>query len=241
MVDAVNSQVVMITGAAGNLGRAAAAAFARRGSKLVLLDVSLDALNAAYPGASPDRMLLAADLLREESVKKAADAARDKFQRIDVLCNIAGGFHYGSPVHLMAASELQRMFELNAMTMFNAVRFVVPAMVEKGAGTVINIGAAGHVQGHAHMAAYAVGKGAVMRLTESMAEELSGSGVNVYCLMPTVIDTPQNRQDMPTADFSKWTPAADIGELMVLLTSGTAGLMSGCLIPLKGRVSRPPP
>ena len=240
MVNAGNNQVVMITGAAGNLGRAAAEAFARHGSKLVLLDVSFDALKAAYPDAGQDRLLLAADLLREDSVKKAADAARDRFQRIDVLCNIAGGFHYGSPVHLMAATELQRMFELNTLTMFNAVRFVVPAMVEQRSGIVINIGAAGHIQGHAHMAAYAVGKGAVMRLTESMAEELSGSGVNVYCLMPTIIDTPQNRQDMPTADFSTWTPSADIGDLMVLLTSGAAALMSGCLIPLKGRVPRLP-
>jgi NAD(P)-dependent dehydrogenase (short-subunit alcohol dehydrogenase family) len=237
-VSNVTGQVVVITGAAGNLGRAAAAAFARRGAQLVLIDMSLDALRAAYSEQRSDRLLLAADLTSEDSVKTAAASAIEKFKKIDVLCNIAGGFHYGEPVHQMGTDVLRRMLDLNAITLLNAVRFVVPRMIEAGSGTVINIGAAGHVQGHANMSAYAVGKGAVMRLTESMAEELHDSGVRTFCLMPTTIDTPQNRHDMPKADYSKWTPPEDIAELMVLLTDEAAALMNGCLIPLKGRVKR---
>lgn len=231
-------QVVAITGAAGNLGRAAAAAFARHGAQLVLIDMSMEHLKSAYPEQRADRLLLAADLTAEESVKTAATSAFEKFNKVDVLCNIAGGFHYGEPVHKMGVDVLRRMVDLNAVTMLNAVKFVVPRMIEAGSGTVINIGAAAHVQGHAHMSAYAVGKGAVLRLTESMAEELQDTGVNVFCVMPTLIDTPQNRHDMPTADFSTWTPPDDIAGLMLLLTEPAAALMSGCSIPLKGRLKR---
>ncbi len=231
-------QVVAITGAAGNLGRAAAAAFARHGAQLVLIDMSMEHLKSAYPEQRADRLLLAADLTAEESVKTAATSAFEKFNKVDVLCNIAGGFHYGDPVHKMGVDVLRRMVDLNAVTMLNAVKFVVPRMIEAGSGTVINIGAAAHLQGHAHMSAYAVGKGAVLRLTESMAEELQDTGVNVFCVMPTLIDTPQNRHDMPTADFSTWTPPDDIAGLMLLLTEPAAALMSGCSIPLKGRLKR---
>ena len=234
----LSGQVVVITGAAGNLGRAAAAAFARHGAKLVLVDVSLDHLRSSYAAQDTDHLLLAADLTNEGSVRTAVAAALAKFGKLAVLCNIAGGFHYGEPVHKAGPDVLRRMMDLNVATVINAVRFVVPSLIEAGSGTVINIGAAGHVQGHANMSAYAVAKSGVMRITESMAEELHGTGVSVFCLMPTIIDTPQNRTDMPDSDFSMWTPPEDIAEVMVLLTERAAGLMSGSLIPLKGKLKR---
>jgi NAD(P)-dependent dehydrogenase (short-subunit alcohol dehydrogenase family) len=88
------------------------------------------------------------------------------------------------------------------------------------------------------MAAYAASKGEVLRFTESMAEELAGTGVTVLCIMPTVIDTPENRAEMPKANPASWTPPAEIAELMWLLAAKEAALMSGCLIPIKGRVSK---
>jgi NAD(P)-dependent dehydrogenase (short-subunit alcohol dehydrogenase family) len=237
-VNAEKKLVVVITGAAGNLGRAAAQAFGRRGARLVLIDISLDHLTKAYPTPSPDQLLLALDLTDEVAVQKAVAGVMQKNPRIDVLCNIAGGFYYGEPVYQMRQDVWTRQIELNAGTVINAIKAVVPGMIAAASGTVINIGAAGHVQGHGHMSAYAASKGAVMRLTESMAEELQGSGVRVFCLMPTTIDTPENRAQMPQADFSSWTPAEDIAEVMSLLTADAAALMSGCLIPLKGKVRR---
>lgn len=229
-------KVVLITGAAGNLGRAAAEAFERTGARLVLVDIDQKGLEAAYPGNADNRLLKAANLLDEASIMQAADAARAKFGRIDVLCNIAGGFYWGEPVHETKADVWKRMIDLNATTMINAVKSVVPKMVEAGSGTVINIGTAANAVGHAHMSAYAAGKGAVMRLTESMGEELRDKGVSVFCVMPNIIDTPQNRTDMPTADFSGWTPPSAIANVILLLTSDAAALMSGNLFPLNGRV-----
>jgi NAD(P)-dependent dehydrogenase (short-subunit alcohol dehydrogenase family) len=231
--------VAMITGAAGNLGAAAAAAFAAHGARLVLVGRTPESLRAAYPAESPDRLLLAADLSDEDAVRRGVESACAKFGGIQILCNIAGGFHYGEPVYKMPREIWNRYHELNAGTMLSAVKAVVPRMIEAGDGVVFNIGSAGSVQGHAHMGAYAASKGEVMRLTESMAEELAGTGVRVFCIMPTVIDTPENRADMPKANRASWTPPSEIADLMWLLTAKEAALMNGCSIPLKGRASRP--
>lgn len=227
--------VILITGAAGALGRAAAEAFEAAGAALILLDINLAALNQAYPDESEQRHLVEGDLLDPASVASAVETGLKVFGRIDVLCNMAGGFYYGEPVHETRQDVWLQQFHVNATTVVNAVRGVVPHMVCRGKGTVFNIGAAAHLQGHGRMSAYAVGKSAVMRLTESMAEELRDTGVNVLCLMPSIIDTPKNRADMPQADPGEWTPAPAIAQLMVLLTTDAASLMSGSCIPLNGR------
>jgi NAD(P)-dependent dehydrogenase (short-subunit alcohol dehydrogenase family) len=230
----MSSKVVMITGAAGNLGQAAATVFEGTGARLLLVDRDAEALRQRYPGSAAERVLLGADLMDGSSWKEAFDKAADELGRIDVLCNIAGGFHYGEPVHRTPMDVWQRMIDLNATTLINAVAAVVPRMIAAGSGAIFNVGAAGHLHGRANMGPYAAGKSAVMRLTESMAEELGGTGVSVFCLMPNVIDTPQNRAAMPDADTSTWTTPLAIANLMALLTQEAAALMSGSLIPLMG-------
>src|ERR1700752_503794 len=118
------SRVVMITGGAGQLGRAVEDAFARTGSKRVVIDVDEAALHAAYPAESGDRLLMSVDLTDVESVERAVAVAVDKFGTVDVLCNVAGGFYYGEPVHLTKMNVWRQMLDLNAVTMINAVRCV---------------------------------------------------------------------------------------------------------------------
>ena len=231
----MSDKVVMITGGAGNLGRAAEDAFARAGCRRVVVDIDGAALQAAYPVESDDRLLIPLDLMDGSSVERAIATVNEKFGAVNVLCNVAGGFYYGEPVHEMQADVWRRMLDLNATTLINAVRAVVPGMIRAGRGTIINVGAAAHVRAQAHMSAYAAAKGAVMRLTESMADELRDKGIGVFCVMPEIIDTPANRLDMPAADTSGWTPPSAIADVMVLLTDEVASIMSGGLFALKGR------
>ena len=231
----VSERVVLITGAAGALGRAAAGAFERAGFALALLDADGAALRAMEAAASTRRRLLQTDLLDAAQVGDAAETTLAAFGRIDVLCNIAGGFYYGEPVHETREEVWLQQFHLNATTVVHACKAVVPHMVARRSGCIFNIGAAAHTQAHAHMSAYAVAKSAVMRLTESMAEELRDTGVTALCLMPTIIDTPKNRHDMPHVDHSQWTAPSAIADLMVLLSAPEAALMSGCSIALAGR------
>ncbi|HEY3177276.1 MAG TPA: SDR family NAD(P)-dependent oxidoreductase [Casimicrobiaceae bacterium] len=233
-----DGKVALVTGAAGNLGRAVGAAFHASGANVVLVDIDAGALNDAYGPSAERRLLLAADLIDEASIASAVQTAREKFGRIDILCNIAGGFASGPPVHETPASIWQRMFDLNAMSVVNTVKAAVPGMIERKAGNIINVAAAASIRGQPNMAAYGVAKNAVVRLTESMAAELRPHGICVCCVMPTIIDTPQNRTAMPDADTSGWTPPSSIADVILFLASDDAMIMSGCAIRLSGRPRR---
>jgi NAD(P)-dependent dehydrogenase (short-subunit alcohol dehydrogenase family) len=229
-------KVAMITGAAGTLGRATAAAFAAEGAKLALLDLDARALERAY-GAEGDTLLyLAADLGDGAKVAAAVDRARARFGRIDALCNIAGGFHMGEPVHETTDEVWRLMIELNAGSVLRTARAVVPGMIAQGAGKIVNIAAMGGTQGGAMMAAYAASKAAVIRLTESMALELRDKGINVNCILPSTIDTPPNRAGMPNADFTRWVAPAALADVTLFLASDAARAINGAALPVVGRV-----
>jgi len=229
-----DGKTVLVTGAAGNLGKAVGAAFYAAGANVALVDLDSEHLRAAWEGDAPRRVLLAADLLDEGSIASAAAETREKFGAIDVLCNIAGGFASGPPVHEMPTALWHRMFDLNATSVVHAVKAVVPGMIARKSGNIVNVAAAASVRGQAGMAAYAAAKNAVVRLTESMAVELRPDGIFVGCVMPTIIDTPQNRAAMPNADWSNWTPPASIAEIILFLASDHAMIATGCSIPLAG-------
>jgi len=227
-------RTVLITGATGNLGRAVAAAFAARGANLGLLDRSLERLEAAYGKANDKRLYLPADLLDAAQVESAAKSAMDRFQRIDVLCDIAGGFRMGTPVNAISDSDWNFMFDVNARTLLHAVRAVVPRMLAGGGGKIVNVGAFAAQKGAANMGAYIAAKSAVIRLTESMAAELREKNINVNCVLPTIIDTPENRAAMPKADPHKWVAPDELANVIVFLASPAAKAIHGAAIPVTG-------
>ena len=233
-----DGKTVLVTGAAGNLGKAVGSAFHDSGANVALVDLDEQTLRDAWGGDTPRGILLAADLLDESSIAAAASAAREKWGAIDVLCNIAGGFASGPPVHETPTSLWQRMFDLNATSVVHATKAVVPGMIAHKSGNIVNVAAAASVRGQAGMAAYIAAKNAVVRLTESMAAELRPYGICVGCVMPTIIDTPQNRAAMPNADTSQWTPPSAIAEIILFLASDAAFIASGCSLPLSGAARR---
>jgi NAD(P)-dependent dehydrogenase (short-subunit alcohol dehydrogenase family) len=225
---------VMITGAAGNLGRCVAATFLAGGAKLVLVDLRRDSLAQAF-GAEDERRLFApVDLLEQAQVDGAVKAAVDRFGRIDVLCNLAGGFRMGEAVHETTDANWNFLFDLNARTLLHAVRAVVPGMVERGGGKIVNVGAFSAQRGQARMGAYGAAKGAVMRLTESMAAELREKNINVNCVLPTIIDTPENRAAMPDADPARWVAPQDLANVIAFLASDAARAIHGAALPVTG-------
>jgi NAD(P)-dependent dehydrogenase (short-subunit alcohol dehydrogenase family) len=230
-------KVVMVTGAGGNLGRAVVDAFVAAGASVAAVEHG-DGGAKTPPDAFDRRLTLHADLLDELSTRAAADAVFERWGRIDVLCNIAGGFAAGTPVHETPDDLWRRMFDLNLMTTIHASKAVVPRMIAAGRGNIVNVAAASSQRGQASMAAYGVAKSGVIRLTESMAAELRSRGICVTCILPTTIDTPQNRAAMADADISQWTPPEAIAEVVLFLTSDAAMITSGCAIPLAGRAHR---
>ncbi len=226
--------VVLITGAAGSLGRAVAAAFGEAGWRLALIDVAEAGLKAAYPEADPRRLLIAADLIDPLSTQRAADGAFAHFGRIDALCNIAGGFTMGTPVHATPAADWKRMMDLNAGTMLNCVQAVVPKMLAAGGGCIVNVGAGAGQKAAGLMGAYSVSKSAVIRMTEAMSAELREQHINVNCVLPSIIDTPPNRAAMPDADPRKWVAPQDLAAVIRFLCSPPARAIHGAAIPVVG-------
>lgn len=225
---------VMLTGAAGNLGRAVAQAFDARGARLALLDLRREALERAFGAEGERRVFAAANLLEQGEVDAAVRAIVARFGRIDVLVNIAGGFRMGEAVHETSDQTWNFLFDLNARSMLHAVRAVVPHMLAAGGGKVVNIGAFAAQRGAAQMGAYVAAKSAVIRLTESMAAELREKNVNVNCVLPTIIDTPENRAAMPGADPARWVAPADLAGAIVFLASDAARAIHGAALPVTG-------
>lgn len=223
-----SDRTVVITGAAGNLGRAVAEAFESRGAQLVLLDRRADATQGEK------RLALAVDLLDAAAVQAAADKAIARFGRIDVLCNLAGGFRMGSPVHETSERDWQFLLDLNARTLLHTAHAVVPRMLLAGGGRIVNVGAFAAQKGAAQMGAYIASKSAVIRLTETMAAELRERRINVNCVLPTIIDTPENRAAMPGADPSRWVVPHDLAEVIVFLASDAARAIHGAALPVTG-------
>ncbi|HZF19826.1 MAG TPA: SDR family NAD(P)-dependent oxidoreductase [Burkholderiales bacterium] len=220
----------LITGAAGNLGRAVAAAFAAEGASLILMDLHEEHLRSAYGGEDKARRFAPADLRDAQSVARALPTGT----RIDILCNIAGGFRMGQPVHETSDDTWDLMLDLNARSVLNCARAVVPGMLAAGGGKIINVGAMAASSGKANMAAYIASKSAVMRLTESMAAELRDKGINVNGILPSTIDTPQNRKDMPKADPKRWVTPEALADVVLFLASDAARAIHGALIPVAG-------
>ena len=224
----------LITGAAGNLGRAVAAAFAAAGASLLLMDLDDKALRTAYGSDDKRKQLLGADVLDAASVAQAIAAGR--LGRVGILCNLAGGFRMGQPVHETSEDTWELMLGLNAKSVINTARAVVPGMLAAGQGKIVNIAAIAALGGKENMGAYSASKSAVIRLTESMSAELREKGINVNCILPSIIDTPQNRAAMPKADPRRWVAPAALAEVILFLASDAARSIHGAAIPVTGLV-----
>ena len=230
-----NMQTVLITGASGNLGRAVAQAFAQQGANLVLLDRQTETLASAFGPSGAQLLYVPTDLLDPRQVQAAVGAAIAQFGRIDILCNIAGGFRMGSLVHQTSDSDWDFLLNINARSMLQMVRAVVPGMLANGSGKIINVGANAALKGVAQMGAYCASKDAVIRLTEAMAAELRESNINVNCVLPSILDTPENRSAMPAADASRWVAPAALADVITFLASDAARAIYGASIPVTGQ------
>jgi NAD(P)-dependent dehydrogenase (short-subunit alcohol dehydrogenase family) len=227
-------QTVVITGAAGNLGQAVAARFAAEGANLALLDLNQAALDNVPTAGSGDVLRQGVDLSDAAVISTAIGAVIARFGRIDALCNLAGGFHMGEKVHEVPADKWDFMMELNAGSVLRMAQAVVPHMLKAGGGRIVNIGAYSALSGKAEMGAYVASKSAVIRLTETMAAELRSHNINVNCVLPSVIDTPQNRAAMPKADPAKWVAPEALADVLLFLCSPAARAIHGAAIPVVG-------
>lgn len=228
-------QIVVITGAAGNLGKAVAENFNQQNMQLVLLDHNEERLAMANQSLGGNAATFQVNLIDLESVKNTVDAIISQFNTIDILANIAGGFTMGPMLHETPEKDWNFMFDLNARSVFNMCHEVIPHMLKNNRGRIINVSARAAAAGKANMGPYCASKAAVITLTESLAAEHKLSDITVNCILPGTIDTPQNRADMPDANFDHWVPPAALADVIAFLASQQARCVTGAAIPVYGK------
>ncbi|MCO5762544.1 MAG: SDR family NAD(P)-dependent oxidoreductase [Gammaproteobacteria bacterium] len=230
----LKGKVAIVTGAAGNLGRAVCQALASQGASIALLGLHAEGLEAARPGLG-ESAAFAVDLTDPQAMERTVTAVRERFGGIDILANIAGGFTMGPPLHQTPDQDWDRMMDLNARTVFNACRAVIPHLLAAGGGRIVNVAARAALKGQGHMAPYCASKAVVIRLTESLAEEHRDDGINVNCVLPGTLDTPENRAAMPDADHGRWVGTDALADVILFLVSAASRAISGAAIPVYGR------
>jgi NAD(P)-dependent dehydrogenase (short-subunit alcohol dehydrogenase family) len=233
-----SQQIVVLAGASGNLGQAVVRAFHAANARLVLLDRAPDRLPQLFPELAGDaeHLLLGSVYVTDDaSVATAVETTLARFGRIDVLVNTVGGYRAGQAVHATPPETWDFMLNLNARTAFILSRAVTPTMLAQGGGKIVHVASRAALAGSANAAAYSASKAALLRLVESQAEELKASNINVNCVLLGTIDTPQNRQAMPKADFSRWVSPQAIADVILFLASDAARAVHGAAMPVYGQ------
>lgn len=233
----MSKRVVIVTGAFGVLGSAVAECFEAQGDIVARIDYA--PVPDGMTGQANGGVAIGGVDLADPSQAAAA------FEQVcagpgtpAVLINIAGGFIWetladGGP------DTWTRMFRMNALTATTMCKTALPAMTSRPGAAIVNIGAAAAGKADAGMGAYAASKAAVARLTESLAAELAGSDVTVNAVLPTILDTPTNRADMPDADFSQWVLPDDVAKVIAFLASPAARCVTGASLPVsRGTAAR---
>ncbi|HVY03968.1 MAG TPA: SDR family oxidoreductase [Caulobacterales bacterium] len=224
----MKDKIIIVTGGLGVLGRAVTALAQARGAHVAIIDA------APAPGADQEAFVQGGvDLTDAGAAQKAVDAVRARFGAVHGLANIAGTFRWQTLADGdIAAWDL--LFRINLLTAVAVSKAALPALAESR-GAIVNIGANGAVKAGAGMGPYAASKAGVAKLTESLAEEMKGK-VRVNAVLPSIIDTPANRKDMPDADFSAWVTPEALAETILFLLSDAAQPITGALIPVTGGV-----
>ena len=228
----LSNKVFAVTGAFGAVGAAVAATLANQGASVALLD------QAAVPASLRAGRSLAfggIDLAQDSAARECMQRVVAVAGRLDGLVNVAGGFVWDK-LQGGTLEHWDAMYRVNLRTAVAACGAALPHLVAAGQGRIVNVGALAAAKAAAGMGAYAASKAGVARLTEALADELKDCGVTVNAVLPSIVDTPRNRADMPDADFSRWVAPEALAEVIAFLLSDAARAVTGALIPVAGRV-----
>ncbi|MBI1828936.1 MAG: SDR family oxidoreductase [Thaumarchaeota archaeon] len=232
-------KVVLITGGTGSLGREVCLAFLKSNTVAAITHVTdkeIPQLESTLGDLMKKVILLKADIGDEQQVKNMVFDVMKKYGHIDILINVVGGYVGGKKVTEMTEKEWDLMMNLNLKTAFLISKHVVEQMVRQGSGKVVHVAARLGLKGIGGNSAYGASKSGLIRLVESLSDEVKDKNINVNCIMPSIIDTGANRKDMPNADFSKWVKPSEIARVMLFLASGDSRQIHGAAIPVYGLV-----
>ena len=228
----LSGKVLVVTGSDGALGQAVASTLSGYGARLALLE---HAAAASAPQPAGALRFGGIDLTLEDTGRSAMQRIVKEAGRLDGLINVVGGFQYEQ----LAGGTVETwdsMYRINLRTAVVSCQAALPYLLQAGGGRIVNVGAVAAIKAATGMGAYAASKAGVAQLTEALADELKGRGITVNAVLPSMLDTPKNRRDMPKADFTRWVAPVDAAEVIAFLVSDQSRAVTGALIPVVGRV-----
>lgn len=231
--------VVLITGATGALGRVVVKVFAETGARLALTARSTEALAHLEHELDLDgqRVMAApADLAVERDVNSLVSKVTERWGGIDVLLNIAGGWQGGQRVAEVSLELWEATFAMNLRSAFLVNRAVLAYMAKRGWGRIVNVASRAAVEPGPRQVAYNAAKAGVVALTASIASEYRRQGVVANVVLPSIIDTPDNRAQMPEAEHGRWVKPEELASVMLFLCGKQAKSINGASIPVYGRL-----
>ena len=226
---------VLVTGATGGLGPAVVAAFLADGWRVVATSRS---------GRPPQDLVghdrlesVATDLFEPADVAEAVTVATgDRAAApLRALVNLVGGYAVGGPVHETPVEQFERQLTLNLRPTYLVTKAALPHLVDAGGGAIVCMSARAAVRPFRGAAGYATAKAAVIAFVQAVAVEYRVAGVRCNAVLPSVIDTPANRDREPDADTSKWVPPEQVAAVIRFLCSDESAPTSGAAIPVYGR------
>jgi NAD(P)-dependent dehydrogenase (short-subunit alcohol dehydrogenase family) len=230
-----SNKVVLITGGTGALGKTLSQRFISSGATTIATYLDDEKIQAIRGQNKINAELIKADVTREEQVVKLISTIVERFGHIDILVNSVGGYLGGKSVEELEEHEWDLMMNLNLKSAFLISKYVIPVMKSSGpGGKIVHISSKTGLKSEGRDSAYAASKSGLIRLVESISQETKEFGINVNCILPSVIDTEANRRAMPRADFSKWVETDELTSVVFFLCSPEAKVITGAAIPTYG-------
>ena len=230
----LDGKVILVTGASGNLGGTVAERALAAGARIAATDRAAEKLTARFSDGENVALFPGIELADAASCADYVAKTVARFGRVDGLISTVGGFAFAN-VADDSYETWERMLTMNVKTAFHVSQAAVPAMKTNGGGSIVLTGATAALKAPGGVSAYAASKSGVMRLAESLANEVKGDGVRDNAIMPSIIDTPQNREAMPDADRAGWVTPQEIADVMLFLVSDASRAVTGALIPVTGK------
>lgn len=227
----MKDQVILVTGANGGLGVAVTRALLAEGAKVA--GVSRRISQSDFPDNG--FFAIQSDIVSVESAESVVDKVLSRFNRLDALVHLVGGFAGGSTLAEMDHATFQQMFDINTNAVFYMLRAVLPKMRKQGHGRIVAIGSRAAVDPGPAVGAYSASKAAMVSLMRTVALENRDIGINANVILPGTMDTPANRKAIPTADTSKWVRTETIANLTIWLLSKNGDDVNGAVLPVYGR------
>jgi len=232
MTTSFSGKTVLVAGGTGGLGRAVTLAFLKAGANVAVTYRKREEFDALGPSSQLEGY--ATDVTDEAAVKVMVDQIIARHGALNVLVNTVGGYAGGVKFWDAEAVVFDQMIALNLKAGYVLCRAVVPTMLARKQGVIINIAAKSGIDHPAGAASYSASKAAAIAMIDSLAADLKGSGVRANSILPSIIDTDANRKAMPNADYTRWPKPEEIADVILYLGSEDGRIIHGASIPVYG-------